>query len=347
MKKIFFLAVTAASAMLALSCSKVIEFKGEQVEEKLVLFAEAKAGEPFTANLSHSVFFLDAYNGFDKYIRHINTKECKVEVSFNGGKPVVMTYEPDTTMEPFFFGVYSLKFVCNCIPSPGDQIEVTAIAPGYDPVKATVSVPRHPEAKVSAHTVDTLAYDIPAFKHTVTLDLKDPGLYSKYYRLNVLSIYKDPSTGEEAISGIFPVYSSDPVFISTSQDIEGIIDNIENIDQSDSDREVPDFFSDQLFFGGSYSLTFNFTKMEYYYEPTLEYEVRKALRRASDDIPYGESLVVLLRAVTPGTYYYLRSINSSNSDFELFAEGSTIYSNVEGGYGAICAGADAIFVLDN
>ncbi len=349
MKKLFIITITAASALLALSCSKVIEFKGEQVEEKLVLFAEAKEGEPFTVNLSHSVFFLDAYNGLDKYIRHINTDSCRVEVSFNGGKPVSMTYLPGEEPDPYFFHVGTLTYVCNCIPSAGDEIEVSVSAPGYDPVKASVSVPRQPQAVIRSHSVtDTVSYDYySSVKHNITLEINDPGQYSKYYRLNALQVYKDPDDGEVSVSGIFSIYSSDPVFISTLSDLDGIIDNIENIDSAESERKVPDFFSDQLFFGGSYSLTFNFTRSEYSYDPTIGYEARKAVRRAAADLPYGESLAILLRAVTPGTYYYLSSRDNTGGDFALFAEGSVIYSNVDGGYGALCAGADLFFVLEN
>lgn len=349
MKKLFIITITAASALLALSCSKIIEFKGEQVEEKLVIFAEARPGEPFTVNLSHSVFFLDAYQGYDKYIRHINADSCRVEVSFNGGKPVSMTYLPGEEPDPYFFQVGTLTYVCNCIPSAGDEIEVSVSAPGYDPVKASVSVPRQPQAVIRSHSVtDTVSYDYySSVKHNITLEINDPGQYSKYYRLNALQVYKDPSTAEVTVYGIFPVYSSDPVFISTSSDLYGIIDNIETIEGGESERKVPDFFSDQLFFGGSYSLTFNFTRSEYSYDPTIGYEARKAVRRAAADLPYGESLAILLRAVTPGTYYYLSSRDNTGGDFAMFAEGSVIYSNVEGGYGALCAGADAFFVLED
>ena len=58
MKKILF-TLCALSLLLLPACEKDIEFKGEIMEPRLTLSAQATVGETFSAYVASSIFFLE------------------------------------------------------------------------------------------------------------------------------------------------------------------------------------------------------------------------------------------------------------------------------------------------
>ena len=148
----------------------------------------------------------------------------------------------------------------------------------------------------------------------LTIRIQDDASFEKYYSLRVFRPYEDESGAFE-----FPVYytSNDVVFHKTSTGLADLFD----IGISE-DWQFVQLFSDALFRGKSYS-----------------FKIR---------VQAGEPVFVELGAVTDSFYWYATSFEALRDlgGFTLFAEGVPLYSNVSGGYGAVCASAYSIVKVE-
>ena len=132
MKKIINVLTFVLALFLAASCEKYIEFSGEESEPRLTVSALAKAGEPFRAYVSSSLFFLDS-DGIEAFVKDLDVSRGVVQVTVNGESgPVSMRCMPEKVDGALLYG-------CDYVPRPGDRIMLEAEFPGFDPVRAPLS----------------------------------------------------------------------------------------------------------------------------------------------------------------------------------------------------------------
>ena len=112
MKKIINVLTLLLAVLSAASCEKYIEFNGEESEPRLTVSALAKAGEPFSAYVSSSLFFLNS-DMIEAFVKDLDVSRGVVQVTVNGAPgPVVMRCMPDKVDG-------ALLYACDYVPRPG------------------------------------------------------------------------------------------------------------------------------------------------------------------------------------------------------------------------------------
>ncbi|MBR5055786.1 MAG: DUF4249 family protein, partial [Bacteroidales bacterium] len=120
MKKITLLLMFAAA--FAVSCTKEIEFKGDETASRLVLYSLATPGEPLAADLSCSVFFLKKNYDNKLFTSPLDTLRGTVKVYVNGAQtPYVMSYSPNSLSDDddyyYYFSPGTLRYVSDYVPA--------------------------------------------------------------------------------------------------------------------------------------------------------------------------------------------------------------------------------------
>ena len=130
------------SAILLASCEKEIEFKGEQIDPKLVINSIVEPGQPVKAYISKSIFFLDNDSNMQA------PDDVVATLYVNGNRIGELTRQPDTIWTGYEYvdmdsvkPVYKIvpAFVSNYCPNEGDVVKITASANGFDDVEGSTS----------------------------------------------------------------------------------------------------------------------------------------------------------------------------------------------------------------
>lgn len=301
MKKIYFTWIVLMVALCLAACEKTIEFDGEESEPRLTVSALARAGEPFTAYVSSSVFFLNNQS-LKSFTEDLDVSRGTVRVTVNGTAPVLMHSEP-VKMDGSFL------YACDYVPQPGDHIVLEAEFPDFDPVRAETSVPLPPRFEVTS-----LKYQATGqLELEMTLVLYDDGSYEKYYCLVPKAVIR--YEGMEDSYQMPYLYRSDDIVF---KDMGTGVFEMYSFLFGDDDL-VSCYFSDELIRG-------------------KEHEIRIVIPGVQPP-EENHRLFVDLRTVTESLYWYDVSYAQLNTDFSVFSEGVTLYSNVVGGYGVLCASA--------
>ncbi|MBR5100986.1 MAG: DUF4249 domain-containing protein [Bacteroidales bacterium] len=302
MKKIYTLFAMLLVAVCVLSCEKEISFNGEESASRLTVSALAQAGEPLSAYVSSSVFFLKS-RGFESFIKALDVSQGSVRLTINGAAaPIRMRLASDQPDG-------SLLYNCDYVPQPGDHLVLEAEFPGFDPVRAETDVPYPPHFEVSS-----LAFREEDGGETLdlTLRFRDDGSYEKYY---FLIPRMEIRYGEEEPFQMTYRYASDDVVFKNmgvgAFDLYGMLFGDNDV--------VSYYFSDELIRGK---------------EHTMKIEI-PGIRHLEE----GQRFFVEMRTVTESLYWFDVSYAQLESDFALFSEGVTLYSNVQNGYGVFCATA--------
>lgn len=309
------------------SCEKEVKFNGKQMDPKLVLYCNAISGENLVADVSVSVFFLDRRNGNGDFTDTLDIKKGSVKVYVNGSEtPYVMEYSP---REPEYYYSYydengqliseeqppkTLTYSCGYVPKEGDHIKVVASFPGFDEVYGETDVPKN---NIEIIDITTTASPDDYVRYEVTARVIDPGNMPLSYA--VFPMLRQTSVDEE--EGYFEysldINSSDVVFVNATDQLQALIDG---------DSGTSHYFSNDLIYGKSHEFKFTFDVNNWYFEDD------------EDDSYYTFSLSLSYQTLSESFYYHLSSLNQvQNSTFGLFGEGVTLYSNVKGGYGTVCA----------
>lgn len=326
MKKFFALLVF----ILALaSCEKEVKFRGEQTDSKLVLYCNAAAGDSLVANVSVSIFFLDRVSG-DSFISGLDSLKGSVKVYVNGSvtpyimrysprEPVYMIYDPDNPEHNVAFPPETIRYSCDYIPKEGDHIKVVASFPGFDEVSGETTVPHNNMKMLDCNVTKMNDF----YRYDITACVEDPGTGPLYY-----AVY--PSIKE---SGVDFDYSFEYALGFTSSDIvfadatDQLISFIEGEDSS------PQYFSNDLVYGKRHEFKLSFMIPYYYVEGYPVYNDEDYV------YIYEYTLTLGLHTFDESYYYHRSSLEKLNSEFGLFSEGVTLYSNVKGGYGTVCSSA--------
>ena len=206
----------------------------------------------------------------------------------------------------------SLRYVCAYLPRPGDRIRLEATFPDFASVTAETQVPQPPRFELlSAQRKDA---DDAGSDLEMTIRVIDDPSFDKYYFLLPKLVIADASYGEMTIPYRFS--SSDIVF----RNVAGGIFDVFNF--GDDTDQVSYYFSDDLIRGETHTFMIRTRGV-----PPQEQESRFMLE---------------MRTVTESLYWFDTSVASLRESLGGFlGEGVTIYSNVEGGYGVLCASSSA------
>ena len=301
MKKLLFVLTMTLAALCALSCEKYIEFKGEESEPRLTVSSLANAGEPLSAYVASSVFFLNS-SGSEAFIKNLDVSKGWVRVTVNGAsQPEAMRYVDSVRVDG------ALLYTCDYVPQPGDSIVLEAEFPGFDPVRAETVVPLPPRFEVTS-----LCLDEEEGALNLELRFTDDGSYEKYYFLvpKMEMRYYD----DRPVQVAYRFQSDDIVFKNMGV---GVFDMYSYLF---GDRNlVSYYFSDALIRGKEHTMKIVIPGLQHLEE--------------------GQRFFVDLRTVTESLYWFDVSYAQLRNDFGLFTEGVTLYSNVSGGYGVLCAAA--------
>jgi len=290
------------------ACEKEIEFKGDSVEPLLVLNGLLTPDTEIVVHLSESRFFLSSEQGFT------NVHDAQLTLWKNG--------DSITTLKEYEYGYYIAPYRTKT----GDQLRITASAPGLNPVECSTEILPAPEIL----SVEMAEPSNDRFDYEVSLTLKDPVEIANFYRMNMyLRLYFN----DERYIDLPVRFQSDDVVFSSSESIPmGTFGNRYRV------------FTDDLFNGNEYTL-----KMQI----RIRYEEEDENENPYYDYgDYGEpayiELYVDLQHITKDYYLYLKSRAGAWGSGDMggmFTEPVQIYTNIRGGIGILGSYASAIYKL--
>lgn len=326
MKKVLLLAI---SAILLVSCEKEIEFNGEQTDPRLVINSLVEVGQPVSARIGKSIFFLDNDNNMQCPDDLVAT--LYVNNNLYGIMDIVYDSIEEHVYNMYFEDSIAYKiekrFQSDYRPAVSDFIKITASAQGFEDVEASTSaLPNPAECQLAGKTIKELESYYNVYD-------EDSALYV-YGELDIFIEVTDPNPGQTDLFRIviqrddydtgedYDYYSSnyyvapeftDPVF-------GGSIESNDFFDISDLDTRPEGVFSDALFDGGSYQIKvpvyFNLTKFDY-----------------TD--PGFFQVPIKIEHLSKEYYYYLNTCEQGAEITGFFAEPTQVYSNVTNGYGLV------------
>ena len=297
-----------------ISCEKEIEFSRSETEPIVALNGVLMTDTTFSIHLSKSRFFLDSSRDFPII-------EDADVVLTSGGHTERMKYIGN--------GNYTTDYIFKT----SDRVEIKATVAGFPAVSAIASIPSKPqigeittEKNYSESKLQLWNYDGPIdigvavyqdvkFKLPITDDGKD----KNYYRLVVLKV----EHYSQNIQQSYLSYFTDAVFdADIADDFFGM----------EGQSNGYDIFSDVLFNGSTYNLTFNDYNLK---EVTLlpEYEEYKEY-----EYPIPDRVVyhIEVQQLSYEYFMYLKTRNAyNNNDENPFMEPIQIFSNIENGTGIL------------
>ena len=317
MKKILF---SIFSLALLASCTKPIVFNGDQTDPKLVINSLVQAGQPVSANISKSYFFLDDVNTLAPY-------DLVASLYVNDRLIGEMTPHYDTFSEngvylPEYGYYHVIKvFTHPYCPAEGDLVKVSATANGFDDVEGVTSpLPNQVAWRCDNYDITYWNEDYYTYEDTVrsiednlslNIEITDPNPgQTDYFRIQV-------KTGgridyENGRSFYVTTSYNDPIFGDIGSET-GLFDDY-------SSYTAPGVFTDLLFDGRSYQL-----KLPLYVYMTMRNNVD----------PDFFSVSIQIEHLTKEYYYFLNTCVQNDEVMQFFAEPVQTYSNVDGGYGLV------------
>ena len=309
------------------SCTKEITFSGKDNEPRLVLYSLAKSGDPLTAQLSHSAFFLQ---GSSRYLYRLSSASGTVMLYVNHAEtPYVLTPKQpkqtgvDENGDPVYeeLPVAPIFYQSDYVVQPGDHLRLVASFKGYDDVEAETDIPICPPL-----TVGRVEFNHPNASHSdfiVNLSLTkgiDPGYY---YRIipRVEGQYTENDGRTIQIVVQDKIFSNDIIFMPTSYSLEEVTDIVLTDDYKFKQQQV---FADSSIPYSPYSFqcSFGTTPPEY-------------VRERGGTARY----YLVFTTLSKDLYRYMTSDDALRHSTMLseLTETPVLYSNVKGGLGCFCA----------
>lgn len=326
MKKIYFITLVLLSLSLA-SCREEMEFDESLLEPKLIVNTFFSPDNVMLIKLYHNIPINSDANQSNE-ILDANVSLFEDGVKIDGLKKYFHFNGYYNENNEWIKGTDSTlsAVVCDQHPSIGKTYELKVESETYGNISCETTIPH----KVEIIQLDTFRTVNQTNNHTYTklnikLKFKDPIGEENYYRIVLtktvgeIPVWRADSTDETVQISSRPianqVHFNDPIFKynfeSPNSMATGNIDNEYGI------------FTDKLINGTEYETNF-------YLNPDNDYD--------DIDSTKGEFLQynVMLQAITPDMYYYLKSIDLQEYALELpFTEPIPIYTNVQNGIGII------------
>jgi len=299
------------------SCEKVIEFEGEALERKLVMYSVMNPDSLIDLYISYS------HPIFDTDFSYEQLTSANVSLFRDDTFIETLTYRTPLP-KPLYAPEVSLSNYVSIseIPVPGRSYRLEVSLPGYISVSSEAVLPTPvPIISLDTTRITYREYDWEWSEWHASLRFRDPPGEENYYRL-VLRQISGFYTGEK-----FLPYSNDFPVIIAEEDILWIqtddpLLNSEEDDNSIFGSDIPNtfsVFSDELISGKEYELDFLIN-------PYLEYL----------DTSYHEffQFRIELQTISKDLYLYLRTYSGQyENGNDFFAEPVIIHSNVRDGLG--------------
>lgn len=330
MKSIKIVLSIFAILFIFVSCEKNIEFKGEITDPQVVVNSYITPDSVVSAHISESRFFLNDSTTF----RNINNADVAVWV--NG------TFKEKMSLvgQGIYKGTYK--------PVVGETIKLVVNVPSKKEVTCEANI--YPQPVINS--IDTVGIRLgeyylfdysnyssgaPMLSDTIgtyslhqinyTLKFSDNGNEKNYYRLSVLT--KRYYTQTDSVTHVQTQRESDIYdFFSFTDVVSG--KNTKNDPMSlvggDNYIETYNVFSDELFNGKTYSLTFSTTNTIFNYRPTYKFGSKN---------PDKTTISIYLQSISKEYYLYLKSRAAASGGENFFSEPIQIYNNIVGGIGIL------------
>ncbi|MBO6026487.1 MAG: DUF4249 domain-containing protein [Bacteroidales bacterium] len=300
-------------ATVLASCTKEIEFTGEQSESRLVVNGLQQVGQPARLCVEKSVFFVDSQKDcrvkdvhVDLYVNGVFKESLQVQDSM-----LYETYQDLQTYEMAYKLMYAFNY-CEgqYLLCEGDELRFEVGSSEFDTATAEVKMPEAPHVI----SFDTVRIE-PLYEYGLTvhfaLKLDDPA-GSDYYNFRP----------DDGLAGF---YSSDPVFKDLT-DIE----------------DIEDVFGESAYYGNGHYNTFSDLLFD-----GSEYTV--SLENNMSGTVFYEPFTLEVTRLDAGLYQYIKSYNSyENSDpgsiLGMFTEPVQVYSNVKNAIGVVGAQSQPVIM---
>lgn len=307
------------------TCTKAIEFDGEQTDPKLVINSLVEPGQPVKANISKSYFFLDNEANTtapDDLVASLYVNDHFIGLMTRQSDTVWNNYEYDYQGNPIYTIVN--VFGNNYTPNEGEVVKITASANGFDDAEGETSPLPKPLscAVVDSKVTNWLSYYAPNYYG----ENEEDSLYHIDYHLELIIEITDPNPGEtdyfrlrfdegshyDDQMNCLSYYAGfdDPIFGSA----------VAGNNYFDLDMAPNDVFTDMLFDGRSYRI-----KVPFYVSMNM-----------TDTIdPDFFHINITMEHLCKEIYNYLNTCEQTDEITQFFSEPIQTYSNVKGGYGLV------------
>jgi len=313
------------------SCEKEIEFKGEITEPLIVVNCFITPDSVMTAHVSESRFFLVDNVTFR------NVKNADVSVWVNGVFKEKMSFVEN--------GIYKGTYA----PVIGDSIKLVVKVPTMKDVSCEELISPQPEiisidttdlwtgqtyniqygsqttnGGQTTYTNDTIA-TVTGHQIDYTLKFKDNGNEKNFYRLVVMT--KEHYFTIDTTTSDTTTVIRDNYYFSFTDVVSGNNANNDPLSMGDfSANNEYNVFSDELFNGKTYSLTFTTNEDVYNYKADYPY---------GREMPGKKVVNIYLQNISKSYYLYLKSRPAALNGNGFFSEPVQIHNNITGGIGIL------------
>ncbi|MHB9142298.1 MAG: DUF4249 domain-containing protein [Paludibacter sp.] len=332
MKSIKIVLSIFASLFIFISCEKDIEFNGEITDPLIVVNSYITPDSVVSAHISESRFFLK------DSITYKSINNADVAVWVNG----VFKEKMNLVETGIYRGTYkpvvgeTIKIIVN-VPSKAEVSSETKIYPqpvinSIDTVgvwtgnRYDIQISGYGNGTTMIYKYDTIA---TVTGHTInyTLKFNDNANEQNFYRLVVHTIEHYTvtdtimHTSKDSIMNNYYFNFTDVVSgNNTSNDPTAIIGG------GYSSYNMYNAFSDELFNGKNYSLTFSTNEDVYKYSPEYTY---------GRETPDRKEIKIYLQSISRDYYLYLKSRAAGSGGENFFSEPVQIHNNIVGGIGIL------------
>ncbi len=314
------------------ACEKEIEFNGQITDPMIVVNSYLNPDSLVSAQISVSRFFLKDSTNFR------NIPNAEVAVWVNGAFKEKMSYDEK--------GIYNGTFK----PSIGDTLKLVVNVPGFKEVTSQTVI----DIKPIILSIDTTNvwtgthYDISTYGsstnggstiwvndtmgvvtgHTInyTLRFKDNGNEKNYYRLIVktTSYYVQTDT----VTQVQTESEMESYFFEFTDVVSGDNANTDPLSLVGGGSNYNEYrvFSDELFNGKTYPLTFSTNEDVHTYRPDYQY---------GSKTPDRKKISIYLQSISKDYYLYAKSRLAALNGDNFFSEQVQIHNNIVGGIGIL------------
>ena len=339
----------ATTAVLAVACTKDIEYKGPDSERMLVVNSITASGDTPVFKMSHTAFFLDPY-----YSGNTLKSDVTVNVNING----------DTRNAAYVDSLHG--YTDGRAIKDGDVISVTASHPLYGTISATDSVPytqnclftdyrkEYVHIQPMSELFDDyfLDFDDNAVDSVWVTNIEIQGVNNKkdYYMLTIepsmtyIKFNDDMGNYDTLTQNLhFKVPAETKILLGQTDEATAILEDSEG--DSQFNWGYTDFIFDDLHIKDGNKLSFDIMMekpdtMDYNFIYTdagffLDAQPYSIADKIKDTVVY--SVDVNLYVLSSTYYYYHKSVKDylNADEISFLAEPVTILHNVKGGIGIL------------